>query len=79
MRRALCFALDYIKLYYNVLYRFLSFFRVPFLIFFEAYAILLGLLAGRQVKEILSQLKHSLPAAMWSSWRFWPFVHMVGG
>lgn len=47
--------------------------------FCEAYAILLGLLAGRQVKEILSQLKHSLPAAMWSSWRFWPFVHMVGG
>lgn len=42
-----------------------------------AYAIVLGLLARRKLKETFHDLRRTLPAAMWSSWRFWPFVHLV--
>lgn len=43
----------------------------------KAYAIVLGLLARRKLKETFHDLRRTLPAAMWSSWRFWPFVHLA--
>lgn len=43
----------------------------------QVYALFLGILAGTQFKLILSRVRETLPAAMWSSWRFWPFVHLV--
>jgi len=42
-----------------------------------AYAVFLGLLAGKRPKETLADVRQTLPMAMWSSWRFWPFVHLV--
>ncbi|CAE7648376.1 Pxmp2 [Symbiodinium sp. CCMP2456] len=42
-----------------------------------AYALLLGILAGKTLQESMSHMRRTVPPAMFSSWRFWPIVHLV--
>jgi len=42
-----------------------------------AYALLLGILAGKTLEESMSHMRRTVPPAMFSSWRFWPIVHLV--
>ncbi|CAE7303988.1 Pxmp2 [Symbiodinium pilosum] len=42
-----------------------------------AYALLLGILAGNTLEASIAHVRKTVPPAMFSSWRFWPFVHLV--
>jgi len=42
-----------------------------------AYTFLLGILAGSSMEQSLMHVRQTVPPAMYSSWRFWPFVHLV--
>eukprot|EP00931_Biecheleriopsis_adriatica_P121680 TRINITY_DN96741_c0_g1_i1.p1 TRINITY_DN96741_c0_g1~~TRINITY_DN96741_c0_g1_i1.p1 ORF type:complete len:360 (-),score=64.46 TRINITY_DN96741_c0_g1_i1:12-1091(-) len=42
-----------------------------------AYALMLGALAAKPLGEVLQRTWATLAPAMLSSWRFWPFVHLV--
>merc|ERR1719502_1684242 len=42
-----------------------------------AYALLLGFLAGKPLDDVFKRTQETLAPAMFSSWRFWPFVHLV--
>lgn len=42
-----------------------------------AYALMLGLLSGKPLNEVFRRARETLAPAMFSSWRFWPFVHLV--
>jgi len=42
-----------------------------------AYALMLAVLAGDPLPAVLRKTRKTLLPAMLSSWRFWPFVHMV--
>lgn len=41
------------------------------------FLLLLGSLGGKSSHEVLTRIRETLPLAMFSSWRFWPFVHLV--
>ena len=42
-----------------------------------AYSFIIGTLAMRPPKEVLSDVKVTLWPALRSAWRFWPFVHTI--
>jgi len=42
-----------------------------------AYSLIIGTLAGRPPKEVMSDVKVTLWPALRSAWRFWPFVHTI--
>lgn len=41
------------------------------------YALFLGALSGKPLDEVLSRTWKTLLPALYSSWRFWPFVHLI--
>lgn len=42
-----------------------------------AYVLMLGLLSAKPWDEVLHRARERLAPAMFSSWRFWPFVHLI--
>jgi len=42
-----------------------------------AYALFLGALAAKPLDQVLLRTKQTIAPAMFSSWRFWPFVHII--